>query len=103
MIRLVASLMVGLVLPGVSLGQSSGQLAVPGGAKRFVFADEAVFPVIAMPGRITDIILEPGETLVGSGPVAAGDTFPLVFTIEDKRGKRSPLEVRATVRPIGSR
>lgn len=74
MTRLVASLMVGLVLPGVSLAQPSGQLAVPGGAKRFVFADEAVFPVIAMPGRITDIVLEPGETLVGSGPVAAGDT-----------------------------
>jgi len=74
MTRLVASLMVGLMLPGVSLGQPSGQLAVPGGAKRFVFADEAVFPVIAMPGRITDIILQPGETLVGSGPVAAGDT-----------------------------
>lgn len=74
MTRLVAVVMVGLVLPGVSLGQPSGQLAVPGGAKRFVFVDEAVFAVIAMPGRITDIILEPGESLVGSGPVAAGDT-----------------------------
>ena len=74
MTRLVASLLVGLVLPGVSLGQPSDQLAVPGGAKRFAFADETVFPVIAMPGRITDIILEPGESLVGSGPVAAGDT-----------------------------
>jgi type IV secretion system protein VirB9 len=74
MTRLAAVMMVGLVLPGVSAGQPSAQLAVPGGAKRFAFADEAVFPVIAMPGRITDIILEPGETLVGSGPVAAGDT-----------------------------
>lgn len=74
MTRLVAVVMVGLVLPGVSLGQPSGQLAVPGGARRFVFVDETVFAVIATPGRITDIILEPGETLVGSGPVAAGDT-----------------------------
>ena len=74
MTRLVAAMIVGLFLPGVSAGQPSGQSAVPGGAKRFAFADEAVFPIIAMPGRITDIILEPGEALVGSGPVAAGDT-----------------------------
>ncbi len=74
MTRLVVVMMAGLAFPGASLGQPSGQLAVPGGAKRFAFADEAVFPVIAMPGRITDIILEPGEALVGSGPVAAGDT-----------------------------
>lgn len=49
-------------------------LQVPGGAKHYAYQDEAVYPVIATPGRITDIILEPGETLVGSGPVAAGDT-----------------------------
>jgi P-type conjugative transfer protein TrbG len=74
MTRLVAVMMAGLVFPGVSLGQPSDQLAVPGGARRFAFVDATVFPVIAMPGRITDIILEPGEALVGSGPVAAGDT-----------------------------
>ena len=51
--------------------------------------------------------LKPGAThvmLMGlSKPVAAGESFPLVFTIEDKRGKRTQLEVRAAVRPIGSR
>jgi periplasmic copper chaperone A len=36
-------------------------------------------------------------------PAKAGESFPLVFTIEDKRGKRTRLEVSAAVRPIGSR
>ena len=51
--------------------------------------------------------LKPGAThvmLMGlSKPAKAGEAFPLVFTIEDKRGKRSTLAVSATVRPIGSR
>ena len=51
--------------------------------------------------------LKPGAThvmLMGlSKPAKAGEPFPLVFTVEDKRGKRSTLEVSATVRPIGSR
>ncbi len=79
MTRLAATLMLALTCPGVALAQPSDQLAVPGGARRFAFADEAVFAVIAMPGRITDIILEPGETLVGSGPVASGDTVRWVI------------------------
>jgi copper(I)-binding protein len=34
-------------------------------------------------------------------PLAAGDRVPLVFTIEDGRGKRTRLEVSAEVRPLG--
>ena len=37
-------------------------------------SDGALYQVYAAPGEITDIALEPGEQLVGSGPVAAGDT-----------------------------
>jgi P-type conjugative transfer protein TrbG len=51
-----------------------GALATPGAAKRFDYQETAIYPVIAMPGRITDIVLEAGESLVGSGPIAAGDT-----------------------------
>ena len=40
----------------------------------YPFADGALYQVYATPGEITDIALQPGETLVGSGPVAAGDT-----------------------------
>ena len=36
-------------------------------------------------------------------PVAEGDAVPIVFTIEDARGKRTTLEVRAQARPLGAR
>jgi periplasmic copper chaperone A len=34
-------------------------------------------------------------------PLGEGDNVPLTLTIEDKRGKRTQLEVRAPVRPLG--
>jgi copper(I)-binding protein len=34
-------------------------------------------------------------------PLSAGDTVPITFTIEDARGKRTALEVKAPVRPLG--
>ena len=40
----------------------------------YPFSAGALYQVYASPGEVTDIALEPGETLVGSGPVAAGDT-----------------------------
>jgi type IV secretion system protein VirB9 len=40
----------------------------------YPFAEGALYQVYAAPGQVTDIALEPGEQLVGSGPVAAGDT-----------------------------
>src|SRR5499427_5647602 len=40
----------------------------------FPFAEGALYQVYAAPGQVTDIALQEGEQLVGSGPVAAGDT-----------------------------
>lgn len=40
----------------------------------FLFEERAVYPLVAAPGRLTDIMLEPGETLVEANPIAAGDT-----------------------------
>jgi P-type conjugative transfer protein TrbG len=40
----------------------------------YAFDDGALFQVYAAPGQVTDIALQPGETLSSSGPVAAGDT-----------------------------
>jgi type IV secretion system protein VirB9 len=40
----------------------------------YPFVDGALYQVYTAPGQITDIALQPGEQLVGSGPVAAGDT-----------------------------
>lgn len=42
--------------------------------QRFAYREGALFQVYAKPGQVTDIALQEGETLVGPGPVAAGDT-----------------------------
>ena len=43
------------------------------------WSDGALYEVYAAPGDVTDIVLEPGETLAGTGPVAAGDTVRWVI------------------------
>jgi type IV secretion system protein TrbG len=40
----------------------------------YAYSDGALYQVYATPGHITDIILQDGEQLAGTGPVAAGDT-----------------------------
>ena len=40
----------------------------------YPWSDGALYQVYAAPGQITDIALEPGESLTGAGPIAAGDT-----------------------------
>ena len=40
----------------------------------FSYSPGALYQIYAAPGQITDIALEPGEQLIGSGPVSAGDT-----------------------------
>lgn len=42
--------------------------------QKYAWAEGALFQVYASPGRVTDIVLQEGEELVGPGPVAAGDT-----------------------------
>jgi hypothetical protein len=38
------------------------------------WSEGALYQLYAAPSRISDVALEPGERLVGTGPVAAGDT-----------------------------
>jgi type IV secretion system protein VirB9 len=40
----------------------------------FPYSPGALYQIYASPGQITDIALEAGEKLTGSGPLAAGDT-----------------------------
>jgi type IV secretion system protein TrbG len=40
----------------------------------FPYNEGALYQIYTKPGQVTDIMLEEGERLVGSGPVAAGDT-----------------------------
>lgn len=65
----------------------------------------AVDAVVLPAGKAVE--LKPGGMhvmLMGlSGPLKPGDKVPLTFTIEDKGGKRTRLEVKAEVRPIGAR
>jgi type IV secretion system protein TrbG len=42
--------------------------------QQYPYSDGALYQVYAAPGQVTDVALEPGEELAGSGPVAAGDT-----------------------------
>lgn len=63
---------VDLALAGALGAAQTIGLETPAGAKAFLFEEPAVYAVIATPGRITDIVLEPGEVLVGA--LAAGDT-----------------------------
>jgi P-type conjugative transfer protein TrbG len=43
------------------------------------WSEGALYQVYAAPGEVTDIVLEPGEALAGTGPVAAGDTVRWVI------------------------
>jgi len=40
----------------------------------YPYSSGALYQVYTAPGQITDVALQDGEQLVGSGPVAAGDT-----------------------------
>ncbi|KQN03590.1 conjugal transfer protein TrbG [Sphingobium sp. Leaf26] len=42
--------------------------------QQYPWAEGALYQVYTAPGQVTDIALQPGEMLVGAGPVAAGDT-----------------------------
>ena len=59
----------------------------------------ALYQVYTAPGQVTDIALQEGEQLVGSGPVAAGDTVRwIVGDTESGTGptKRVHIEVKPT-------
>jgi type IV secretion system protein VirB9 len=65
----------------------------------YPFADGALYQVYCAPGEITDIALQPGEQLVGSGPVAAGDTVRWIIGDTESgaaRNKRIHILVKPT-------
>lgn len=64
----------------------------------YVFADGGVYQVYAAPGRITDIVLQSGETLVATGPVAAGDTTRWVIG-DTESGAGPERRVHILVKP----
>jgi P-type conjugative transfer protein TrbG len=64
----------------------------------YPFSDSALYQVYAAPGEVTDIALEAGERLVGSGPVAAGDTVRWVIG-DTESGTGPTKRVHILVKP----
>jgi len=64
----------------------------------YPFSDGALYQVYSAPGEITDIAIEPGERLVGSGPVAAGDTVRWIIG-DTESGTGQTKRVHILVKP----
>ena len=64
----------------------------------YPFADGALYQVYASPGQVTDIALQEGEQLVGSGPVAAGDTVRWIIG-DTESGTAAAKKVHILVKP----
>ncbi len=64
----------------------------------YPFADGALYQVYAAPGEVTDVALEDGEQLVGSGPVAAGDTVRWIIS-DTESGEGATKKVHILLKP----
>jgi type IV secretion system protein TrbG len=64
----------------------------------YPFSDGALYQLYAAPGEITDIALEAGEQLVGTGPVAAGDTVRWIIG-DTESGSDPTKRVHILVKP----
>ncbi|MFH1604569.1 MAG: P-type conjugative transfer protein TrbG [Pseudomonadota bacterium] len=64
----------------------------------YPFVDGALYQVYTSPGQITDIGLQPGEQLVGTGPVAAGDTVRWIIG-DTESGTGAAKQVHILVKP----
>jgi type IV secretion system protein VirB9 len=64
----------------------------------FPFAEGALYQVYAAPGEVTDIALQEGELLVGSGPVAAGDTVRWIIG-DTESGPTNAKKIHILVKP----
>jgi type IV secretion system protein VirB9 len=64
----------------------------------FPFETRGVYPLVTAPGRITDIALEPGEALVETNPIAAGDTARWVIG-DTSSGQGSERRVHVLIKP----
>jgi type IV secretion system protein TrbG len=67
-------------------------------AQVYAYSPGALYQVYAAPGQITDIALEEGEQLTGSGPVAAGDTVRWVVG-DTESGSADTRRVHILVKP----
>ncbi|MFZ2098977.1 MAG: TrbG/VirB9 family P-type conjugative transfer protein, partial [Oricola sp.] len=64
----------------------------------YPWSEGALYQVYAAPGQITNIALEPGETLTGAGPIAAGDTARWIIG-DTTSGSGATRRVHILVKP----
>lgn len=64
----------------------------------YPYTSGALYQVYTAVGQITDIALQPGEQLVGSGPVAAGDTVRWIIG-DTLSGSGATQQVHILVKP----
>ena len=64
----------------------------------YPFTQGALYQLYTAPGQITDIALQPGEQLVGSGPVAAGDTVRWIVG-DTESGTGATRQIHILVKP----
>lgn len=64
----------------------------------YPFTQGALYQVYAAVGEITDITLQPGEKLIGNGPVAAGDTVRWIIG-DTQSGTGAARRVHVLVKP----
>ncbi|WP_319798409.1 P-type conjugative transfer protein TrbG [Nitrobacter sp.] len=66
--------------------------------QQYPYADGALYQVYTAPGEVTDIALQDGEQLVGSGPVASGDTVRWIIG-DTTSGTGATKRVHILVKP----
>jgi P-type conjugative transfer protein TrbG len=64
----------------------------------YPWSEGALYQVYAAPGQITIIALEPGESLTGAGPIAAGDTTRWIIG-DTESGSGATRRVHVLVKP----
>jgi type IV secretion system protein VirB9 len=64
----------------------------------YPWSEGALYQVYAAPGQVTDITLEPGESLTGAGPIAAGDTARWIIG-DTESGSGVTRRVHVLVKP----
>ena len=64
----------------------------------YPWSEGALYQVYAAPGQISDIALEPGESLTGAGPIAAGDTARWIIG-DTESGSGATRRVHVLVKP----
>ena len=72
-----------------------------GAVQRYAWSEGGLYQVYAAPGRVTDLVLQPGEQLAGPGPVAAGDTTRWILG-DTESGTGETRRVHVLVKPTAA-